>query len=312
MSAMNPEAFGPVPGNQVENKKAHEQLLQVGKINLFLFFILLLVITCSLIFEEQMVLGSIILETAILVITLGWIGLQGMDYREILKPKLPGLKKTGVTLIIVTCGIYVASYIDLLFRYILQNWGKVVPPNLPKTQGLSELLLSLVAIAILPALAEEILFRGFILQNYRKILGNGKAIFISALLFGMAHLNIQNFWGPFILGLLCGWLVCLYDSIILACLGHLLNNGLIFTVSYLIPDFGSVRPITGSDLVIQIPAFVISGIILFILLLRYNAKIPQKPVKSGKLLTVLCHWSTWLLLMTFSIFAALQFLMMKL
>jgi len=169
----------------------------------------------------------------------------------------------------------------------------------------------LVAIAILPALAEEILFRGFILQNYRKILGNGKAIFISALLFGMAHLNIQNFWGPFILGLLCGWLVCLYDSIILACLGHLLNNGLIFTVSYLIPDFGSVRSITGRDLVIQIPAFVISGIILVILLLRYNAKIPQKPEKPSKLLTVLCHWSTWLLLMMFSIFAALQFLMMK-
>jgi uncharacterized protein len=303
MSIISPERNGSFFRNRSS--------FQIGKINLYLFFNLLMVIACGIVFEQKMVFGSIILETMMLLTTIGWIGLQGMDYRETLKLRLPNIKEIGVTLIVVACGIYIASFIELFFRFYLQSWGRIIESDIPRPQSISEYLLFLLALAILPALAEEVLFRGFILQNYRKLLSTGQAIFISALFFGIAHLNIYNFWGPFILGLLCGWLVCLFDSIVLGIIGHLLNNGLIITMSYLIPNVWNPKLITAKDLIIQIPAFVISGFIVLMLLLRYKSIDRPNKIKPGKLMTVLRHWTTWLIMIVFGIFMIFQLIAMR-
>ncbi len=311
MILMNPETVRKVQDNRLQDGKPGQELFQIRKIHLLLLFNLLLIIGCSLIFTKQMVLGSIILEVGILLLTVGWTGLQKMDYHEIFKLRMPGFSNIGVTLIIATCGIYVASFIDILFLYYLQSWGKIIKSGIVRPQSDWEFLFSLLAVVILPAFAEEMLFRGFILQNYRKFLENGQAIFLSALLFGIAHLSIENFWGPFILGIICGWLVCLFDTIIVACLAHLLNNGLMFLLACLIPDFGSPKPISNSDIVIQIPAFIISSLIILILALRYHEKIPKKSIKPGMFLRVLGHWTTWLLLLIFFAFAVIELVMMK-
>ncbi len=311
MILMNPETFRKVQDNRLQDGTPGQELFQIRKIHLFLLCNLFWIIGCSLIFAKQMVLGSIILEVGILLLTIGWTGLQKMDFHEIFKWKAPGLSNIGATLIITTCGIYVASFIDLIFRCFLQSVGKIIEPGWVKPQSNPEFLFSLWAVVVLPAFSEEMLFRGFILQNYRKFLGNGQAIFLSALLFGFAHLSIENFWGPFILGIICGWLVCLFDTILVACLAHFLNNGLIFLLSCLIPDYGSPKPISNSDIVIQIPAFIISGLIILILVLRYREKILQKPIKPGMFLTVLSHWTTWILLLLFLIFIVVELAMMK-
>jgi hypothetical protein len=246
-----------------------------------------------------------------LLTTVGWIGLQGMDYRETLRLKCPGIKEIGVTLIVVATGIDVASFIDQLFRFYLQNLGTITEINIPRPQGNSQFMLTLMAFAILPALAEEFLFRGFILKSYEKFLSTGKAVFISALFFSMAHFSIYNFWGPFILGLLCGWLVCIFDSIYLGVIGHVLNNGLMITLLYLVPDFWNEKLVAVKDLIIGFPPFVIAGFILLMLILRFKSNIKVKSVKQGKLTAVLRHWSTWLLFIIFSIFVVIELISMK-
>lgn len=311
MILMNPRTFRKVQDNRRQDGTPGQELFQIRKIHLFLLCNLFWIIGCSLFFAKKLVLGSIILEVGILFFTLSWTGLQKMDFHEIFKWKAPGFSNMGATLIIATCGIYVASFIDLIFRYYLQSFGKITVPGLVKPQSNSEFLFSLLAVVVLPAFSEEMLFRGFILQNYRKFLGNGQAIFLSALLFGLAHLNIGNFWGPFVLGIICGWLVCVFDTIIVACLAHSLNNGLMFLLSCLIPDYGAPKPISHNDMFLQIPAFIISSLIILIFVLRYHRKIPKKPMKPGFFLTVLCHWTTWILLLLFLIFVVVELVMMK-
>lgn len=281
-------------------------IFPIGSINLFLFCNLIMVVICGIVFGKQVIVGSIILETTMLLATLGWIGLQGMGYRETLRLNCPSIQEIGVTLIIVACGIDVASFIDQLFHFYLQNLGTITEANIPRPQNISEFMLALAAVAILPALAEEVLFRGFILKSYEKYLSTGKAVFVSALFFGMAHLTIGNFWGPFILGLLCGWLVCIFDSIFLGVIGHLLNNGLTMTLLYLVPNLWAEKLVTVNDLIIGFPSFVIAGFILLMLILRYKPNRKMIEAKQGKLSAVLKHWSTWLLLMMFSIFAAME------
>jgi membrane protease YdiL (CAAX protease family) len=283
----------------------------IGKTNLFLLANLLIVIICGIILEQQLILGSIILESLMLLSTFLWIGLQGMDYRETLRLKLPSVKAIGVTLIAVGTGIYVASYVDQLFRYYLQKWGTDMEYNISMPQNSLQFLLNISAIVILPALAEEFLFRGYILKNYQKYLSTGKAVFISSLFFGIAHLNIYNFWGPFILGLICGWLVCSFDSIVLGVIGHLVNNGLTITFLYLAPNIWNQKIVSANSLIIGIPPFVIAGLIILILILKYKSNDKENKTNSGKLAVVFRHWSTWSLLVVFITITVIQFIMFK-
>jgi uncharacterized protein len=283
----------------------------IGKINMFLIFNLVIIVICGIIFGKRVILGSIILESTMLMATLAWVGLQGTSYREIFRLNCPGIKEIGLTLIIVATGIYVASFIDQLFRFYLQNFGTIQESNIPRPRNIPEFTLTLAAIAVLPALAEEALFRGFIMKSYEKYLSTGKAVFISALLFGMAHLSISNFWGPFILGLLCGWLVCLFDSIFLGVIGHLLNNGLTITWLYLAPNLWDEKTVTVKDLIIGFPSFIVAGFILLMLILLYKPNVRVNLERQGKLSSVLKHWSTWFLFIIFSIFAVVELIMMK-
>lgn len=63
-----------------------------------------------------------------------------------------------------------------------------------------------VAVCILAPVLEEMLFRGLVLRSFLQRFPRWPAIFLSAILFGAAHLNIYQFVAAFFLGLFLGWL----------------------------------------------------------------------------------------------------------
>ncbi|MDR1563797.1 MAG: CPBP family intramembrane metalloprotease [Oscillospiraceae bacterium] len=87
-----------------------------------------------------------------------------------------------------------------------------------------EVLLMTAAISIGPAIFEELLFRGMVLQGLRKHSSDSFAILISALFFGIFHGNIVQAPFAFVLGLYLGWMVVYTNSIIPAMLLHFINN----------------------------------------------------------------------------------------
>lgn len=93
-----------------------------------------------------------------------------------------------------------------------------------KAQSITEQIFYFICVAIVPALVEEFMFRGIIL-NYLRKHGDGFAILVSSLLFGLVHGNFVQIPFAFIVGLVCGVLVIKTGSIIPAMLLHLLNNG---------------------------------------------------------------------------------------
>lgn len=86
-----------------------------------------------------------------------------------------------------------------------------------------EIILNIIAISIIPALSEEFAFRGIILSKLRKY-GDGFAVFISALLFGLLHGNIVQIPFAFIVGLGLAFVTIKTSSIIPAIITHFLNN----------------------------------------------------------------------------------------
>lgn len=90
-------------------------------------------------------------------------------------------------------------------------------------------VVNLVGLAILPAIFEELLFRGIIL-NGLKSYGKWTAIFGSAGLFALLHGNIGQLVYPFILGVILGYIVYKTGNVLYSIIIHLLNN--MFSVIY--------------------------------------------------------------------------------
>lgn len=82
-------------------------------------------------------------------------------------------------------------------------------------------------VVVVAPIVEELIFRGLILQGFRKNYKGFTAVVMSALLFALFHLNPWQFPATFVLGLLLGWIVLRTNSIVLAILGHAINNFLV-------------------------------------------------------------------------------------
>ena len=97
--------------------------------------------------------------------------------------------------------------------------------------------MNVLSTAVLPALAEEMVFRGYFLGALRPH-GDGIALVLSAFVFGLFHGNILQFPFAFLLGLVFGFVVVQTGSIWPAVLIHFGNN----LMSVLLEYFGDRYP----------------------------------------------------------------------
>lgn len=98
--------------------------------------------------------------------------------------------------------------------------------------GGPELLMQFLALCVMPAIAEELLFRGAF-QGLMRPCGSAAAIFAPALLFGLLHLDLAQGLTAFVCGVFLGWLAERSGSILPGMLLHFVNNALAFLTIYL-------------------------------------------------------------------------------
>ena len=118
----------------------------------------------------------------------------------------------GTIVLFAYVNSFMVSFIDFSKVYVTE------PLDTP-----IKILLGFVSIAIVPALAEEFLFRGCVLSN---LLPYGKtgAIVFSALLFSLMHGNFAQFLYTFVAGLVLGIVYIETGSIWTPTFIHLFNN----------------------------------------------------------------------------------------
>jgi membrane protease YdiL (CAAX protease family) len=95
------------------------------------------------------------------------------------------------------------------------------------TNTISGLALNLIMIAVLPAIGEELLFRGVLLRLFSEWSRNPHfAVLLSAYFFSALHLQFYGFLPRFILGIVLGYLFVWTRSIWVPVIVHLFNNGI--------------------------------------------------------------------------------------
>jgi len=141
--------------------------------------------------------------------------------------------------------------------------------------GMGSLLYVLVIVAVVPALGEELLFRGVLQKIFINWTKNPHiGIWITAILFSALHMQFFGFFPRLLLGLMFGYIFLWSKSLWLPILGHFINNGSVVIISYFFPQ--SIRnadfTIFGDSqnrAMLYIASFILS-VVIFYLIRRIN------------------------------------------
>ena len=122
----------------------------------------------------------------------------------------------------------VAHELFVFQQVIMPTPPQMLEMNEPLVEALraQPLVLALLLIAVVPAVCEELFFRGFLLSGLRESMRKWSAILITAAAFAMFHFFLFKFSTTFVLGAALGWLCWQSRSIWPAMLAHALHNGL--------------------------------------------------------------------------------------
>ena len=104
---------------------------------------------------------------------------------------------------------------------------------LTKFESPGYFLLALVVIALIPAVGEELLFRGVLQNIFRHLTSNTHlAIWLSALLFAAMHFQFYGILPRMLLGALFGYIYWWSGNLLIPMLAHFINNALLLTLLY--------------------------------------------------------------------------------
>lgn len=97
-----------------------------------------------------------------------------------------------------------------------------------------DFLLGLFVIAVLPAIGEELVFRGMLQPELNRLSGNQHiAIWVSAIIFSAFHMQFFGFVPRMLLGALFGYLYVWSGNLLIPMLAHFVNNGFSVLMMYL-------------------------------------------------------------------------------
>ena len=116
----------------------------------------------------------------------------------------------------------------------LEDTAKVTTEKMLNVNTIGGLLLNLVIVALIPAIGEEMTFRGVLQQALtRKMKNPHVAIILSAAIFSFIHFQFYGFLPRMFLGILLGYMFYITGSLWTSMLMHFLNNGTAVVLYYL-------------------------------------------------------------------------------
>jgi hypothetical protein len=138
------------------------------------------------------------------------------------------------------------------------------------TESIPGLFGNLLIVAVLPAIGEELLFRGLLQKLIKKMTGNAHwAIWITAILFSALHLQFFGFLPRLLLGALFGYLLEWTGTLWLPIIAHFINNAAGVLVFFMTGDGLETKqpdaPLFNNPLFLWA---IVSGVMVWILL-RY-------------------------------------------
>lgn len=190
---------------------------------------------------------------------------------------------TSYSLKSVPLPVFISGVVAWVSLYALFLIIIYLYPELEQTGYLAEShkvesIYALLSIALVAPVFEELIFRGVILDGFLKRYKPGAAIFWSALIFGVMHMDPVQSSFVFFIGLLTGWLFWKTRSLFLCILLHVFNN---LAASYKWShDTEPEQTLRASLTPLQFSALYALAILLFAASVYYINRYYRKKVKN--------------------------------
>ncbi len=178
-----------------------------------------------------------------------------------------------IAVIFVSLGTIIA--ISYLNAWLVPSFSSV--GVLEQTTKPYQLVLLMFSSAVIPAFAEELLFRGVILTNLKPY-GRGVAVVASAFLFGIMHMNLSQLLYATAAGIVFGVIYVTTNSLWLCILIHFANNLFNILENYMFQIFSSQQ----AELICMLAELLIFALgisfALIYILSKKNAKKAERKI----------------------------------
>jgi len=132
---------------------------------------------------------------------------------------------------------YISNLLSVFVSVVLSSFseGLALDPQAYSTaspKNITEFVLDIVAVAVLPAILEEFMFRGVLLREFLKY-GKTFAITASAIFFASVHGSVEQMMYSFVYGIIFGFVAVKTGSLTVGIIIHFINNAYSCTADYL-------------------------------------------------------------------------------
>lgn len=227
----------------MENERQLREHFPLGMTSIGYLVMALTLITLGGWFQYRNFLSGIFITEYIMILLpvfiIGKIG--QVNFKKALQLNPLSKKQVGIIILLAILFLPVVLFSNMVAVFLLSFGGHLVPSSIPAAKGGVMLAVHFFLIAISAGLCEEFFFRGMMLNAFTNRMKTKHAILFSAFLFGVFHFNMQNFFGPVVLGIIFGYMVNATKSIWAGVLAHATNNGVAVISSYLASQGGRIE-----------------------------------------------------------------------
>lgn len=142
-----------------------------------------------------------------------------------------------LVMLLVFCVYPLLIVVNALSQLFAANVIKDTTLDITNECGLG---VSLLLMAVMPAIVEETTYRGVIMNSYREEKRTMRAILFSALMFSSMHMNFNQWAYAFVMAVIMGIVLEVTDSIISTMIIHFMFNGGSVVMLFLLPKMIAV------------------------------------------------------------------------
>jgi len=176
--------------------------------------------------------GVALTEIILLVMALAAALLLKVDLKAMFPVKKPKVRQVfGV--ILLWFGTYLLGILaTLIVAFFAPEGMAEISVALNEVFTSVPMLVAYLVVAVMPAICEEALHRGFIMTSMKSIRKEWVIVLVMGLVFGIFHLDVYRFAATAILGMALTYVMLKTENILMPALFHLINNLLAVTASF--------------------------------------------------------------------------------
>ena len=180
-------------------------------------------------------------QLALMLGTIGSLSIPFFIYAKLIKiPKEYALPYRGVSVKLTLLTVFIALGVSVIGSYCVEalyGLSDLVgiyfeTPDITLPDGVLPIIAYILNITLVPAVFEELAFRGIIMQSLRRF-GDGFALIVSAVLFALVHVSPLMMPNAFLMGLVIGYFVLFTGSVYTGIIIHMVHNLLVTALSQL-------------------------------------------------------------------------------